>query len=52
VPMKQLAQFETTRNRIWFTRPGTYWFARVWGAQRSVTKAQKSRLQRYQLVKR
>jgi hypothetical protein len=20
VPMKQLAQFETTRNRIWFTR--------------------------------
>ena len=52
VPMKQLAQFETTRNRIWFTRPGTYWFARVWAGQQSVTKAQKSRLQRHRLVKR
>ena len=43
VPMKQLAQFETPRNRTWFTRPGMYWFARVWGDDRFAKKVPKPR---------
>ena len=31
ISMKQLAQFESPRNRAWFTRPGTFWRSRVWG---------------------
>jgi hypothetical protein len=42
VPMKQLAQFENPRNRTWFPRPGMYWFARVWGGQRSGKRTPKA----------
>ena len=46
VPMKQLAQFESPRNRTWFARPGMYWFARVWGAQGVAKKSAKPRLRK------
>jgi hypothetical protein len=39
VSMKQLTQFETPRNRVWFRRPGTYFYSRVWGRKRTARKA-------------
>jgi hypothetical protein len=44
VPMKQLAQFQSPRNRSWFTRPGTYWYARVWGGRRFARMVPKPRV--------
>lgn len=47
VPMNQLAQFETERNRSWFRRRGTYWFPRVWGGKQPGAKAPKRMVQRH-----
>jgi hypothetical protein len=44
MPMKQLAQFESPRNRTWFARPGVYWYARVWGAEGVAKKSAKLRI--------
>jgi hypothetical protein len=44
VDMKQLEQFETPRNRAWFSRPGTYWFARVWGGKGAAKTSPRLRL--------
>ena len=40
IPMQQLAQFESSVNRSWFTAPHMYWHGRVFGKQskRSVAR--------------
>jgi hypothetical protein len=50
--MKQLAQFESPRNRTWFSRPGMYWLARVWGGEGPAKKSSKPRLKKQVVAKR
>ena len=52
MPMGQLAQFESPRNRTWFARPGMYWFARVWGSEDVAKKSAKPRLRKQARAKR
>ena len=33
IPMKQLAQFENTRNSKWFRNSGMYWHEKVFGSE-------------------
>lgn len=35
VDMRQLAKFETARNRSWFCDPRTYWYREVFGKTRT-----------------
>lgn len=39
VAMKQLAQFESPRNRPWFKDRKKYWYPRVWGVSHLSQKA-------------
>ena len=34
IPMEQLAQFTSERNRGWFENPNSYWFSEVFGRDR------------------
>jgi hypothetical protein len=38
VDMRQLAKFETAKNRDWFRDPKTYWYQAVFGKSRRVGK--------------
>ena len=52
VPMKAVGSVREPRNRTWFSRPGMYWFARVWGGEGPAKKPPKPRLKKQVVAKR